>query len=71
MICTVVANGSIRGAKVSGQGRDPRFTIGMLYDVGKALESHGFPALENYTSGQLMRLQEALHHFAHPKGGDQ
>ncbi|MER5392442.1 hypothetical protein [Saccharopolyspora sp. NPDC002686] len=70
MICTVVANGSMRGADVSGRGSDSRFTIGLLYDVGKALENHGFPALENYTNGELMRLQVALHDFAHPKDGD-
>ncbi|RKT82943.1 hypothetical protein SAMN05421805_10384 [Saccharopolyspora antimicrobica] len=70
MLCTVVARGSLRGAGVSGRGADPRFTLGLLYDVGKALEGHGFPALEDYTSDDLMRLQLALVEFMHPQDED-
>ncbi|MER5394765.1 hypothetical protein [Saccharopolyspora sp. NPDC002686] len=70
MLSTVVAKGSLRGAGVSGRGTDPRFTLGLLFDVGKALESHGFPALENYTGDELMRLQLALFDFIYPQRKD-
>lgn len=72
VISTVVAAGSLRGSGCTGRGADPRFTLGLLFDVGKVLEAHGFPALEAYTGRELMRLQQVLFDFVHPpeKDGD-
>lgn len=70
VISTVVEQGSLRGSQVAGRNSDPRFTLGLLFDVGKVLEEHGFPALESYTGDELMWLQRALFDFIHPLGKD-
>lgn len=40
---------------------DPRFTFGLTYDVAKALEAHGYPAVENGLD--FVGLQQALFRF--------
>jgi len=39
---------------------DPRFTIGVIYDVAKVLEEHGYPKLEK---ADFVELQQALFAF--------
>lgn len=42
-------------------GSDPRFSFGLMYDVGKVLESHGFPPVRN--GSDLVDLMTALFGF--------
>lgn len=42
-------------------GNDPRFSFGLMYDVGKVLESHGFPPVRN--GSDLVDLMTALFGF--------
>ncbi|OAA28232.1 hypothetical protein UG55_1006205 [Frankia sp. EI5c] len=48
---------------------DPRFTLGLTFDVARLLESHGYPAI---TSGaDLLELQMALFRYLYaetPRG---
>lgn len=44
----------------SEQG-DPRFTVGLLLDVGAALQAHGYPSVKN--GRDLVELQQALFGF--------
>ncbi|GAA0509360.1 hypothetical protein GCM10009545_09330 [Saccharopolyspora thermophila] len=70
VISTVVEKGALRGSGTANRGSDPRFTFGLLIDVGKVLETHGFPAVEAYTGEDLLRLQRALFDFIHPLDED-
>lgn len=45
-------------------GNDPRFTFGLSYDVGKVLESHGYPQV---TGRDHVDLQQALFQFLYAK----
>ncbi len=46
-------------------GNDPRFTVGLMLDVGAVLERHGFPAL---TEGMdVVELQQALFSFIYKR----
>jgi hypothetical protein len=40
---------------------DPRFTFGLIYDVGKVLAAHGYPPVSS--GGDHVRLQQALFGF--------
>lgn len=42
-------------------GDDPRFTFGLMYDVGKVLEAHGFPPVRN--GSDHVDLMQALFGF--------
>lgn len=47
---------------------DPRFNVGLLIDVAKVLEEHGFPPI---TAGlDLVDLQQALFKFLYATGGE-
>jgi hypothetical protein len=47
---------------------DPRFTIGLLIDVKRVLEEHGYPPI---THGlDLVDLQQALHSFLYKRASD-
>jgi hypothetical protein len=39
-------------------GDDPRFTLGLIYDVGKVLAAHGYPPI--ITGADHTRLGQAL-----------
>ena len=39
-------------------GDDPRFTLGLAYDVGKVLAAHGYPPIT--TGTDHVRLSQAL-----------
>ena len=40
---------------------DPRFNFGLLHDVAKVLEAHGYPPLRS--GRDLVELQQALYRF--------
>ncbi|MEV0453828.1 hypothetical protein [Catellatospora methionotrophica] len=40
------------------RGDDPRFTLGLAYDVGKVLSAHGYPPIA--TGADHVRLSQAL-----------
>jgi hypothetical protein len=47
---------------------DPRFTVGLLVDVGRVIEAHGYDRLNG---GQLVELQQHVFHLLHGNpGGD-
>jgi hypothetical protein len=47
---------------------DPRFTIGLAYDVGRVLEAAGYPPL---TGRDIFELQRALYRFLYaPEFGE-
>lgn len=48
-------------------GNDPRFTFGLLLDVVKTIEAHGFPPVGN--SGDLADLNLALYRFLYASDG--
>jgi hypothetical protein len=48
----------------TGDGDDPRFTIGLLYDVEKVLKDHGYPPL---TGMDHLELQHALYRFLYAR----
>lgn len=45
---------------------DPRFSIGLLLDVVKVLERHGYPAVR--AGLDLVDLQQTLHSFIYSAG---
>jgi hypothetical protein len=45
---------------------DPRFTVGLLIDVAKVLEAHGYPPVR--AGLDLVDLQQALHSFLYRRG---
>lgn len=44
-------------------GEDPRFNFGLILDVGKVLEDHGFPPVKGTDHVDLMM---ALYRFVYP-----
>ena len=40
---------------------DPRFNMGLFFDLIKVLEAHGYPAI--HQGGDIVRLQQALFGF--------
>ena len=50
------------------EGEDPRFTVGLAYDVGRVLETAGYPPL---TGRDIFELQRALFAFLYaPESGE-
>jgi len=47
-------------------GDDPRFCFGLIHDVGKVLESHGFPPVKGTDAVDLMA---ALFRFVYATDG--
>jgi hypothetical protein len=41
---------------------DPRFTFGLVVDVSRVIEGHGYP---EFNGGQLIELQLHLFHLLH------
>lgn len=46
---------------------DPRFCFGLVHDVGKVLEAHGFPPVKNGTDA--VDLMAALFRFVYATEG--
>ena len=44
---------------------DPRFSLGLVIDVIRVLEEHGFPKIEN--SPDIVELQQALFRFIYDR----
>lgn len=44
---------------------DSRFTHGLLFDVARVIESHGYPKVA--TGRDLLELQQALYRFLYTK----
>ena len=46
---------------------DPRFNMGLLIDVIKVLETHGYPAI--HQGADIVQLQQALFGFLYGEAG--
>jgi hypothetical protein len=46
---------------------DPRFTFGLVLDVARVLERHGYPKLNG---GRFIELQQALFAFLYDEKGE-
>lgn len=44
-------------------GADPRFTRGLVLDVGNTLTDQGYPAMKDWNSRAFVELQQSLHGF--------
>jgi hypothetical protein len=54
---------SVGGTTVVDDGADPAMAmLGLVVDVARVLEDHGY---ERLNGGQLEELQRHLHHFLH------
>lgn len=59
---------------VAHTDHDPRFTIGLVLDVARVLEQHGYPGFRGPfaadNAADLVELQQALFAFLYTGGGD-